>query len=47
MENFNNLTTFNQFKVMLAEDLRLEQVGKKKSKYTTIMNMNVSIHFTK
>ena len=47
MENFNNLTTFNQFKVMLAEDLRLQKVGQKKSKYTTIMNMNVSIHFTK
>lgn len=39
MENFNNLTTFEQFKVMLAEDLRLEQVGNKKSKYTTIMNL--------
>ena len=47
MQNFNHTTTFKQFKVMLAEDLRLEQVGKKKSKYTTIMNMNASIHFKK
>ena len=47
MENFNVLTTFKQFKVMLAEDLRLEYVGKKKSKYTTIMNMNAPLHFTK
>lgn len=46
MENFTHLTTFKQFKEMLTEDLRLEQVGVKKSKYSTIMNMNASIHFT-
>ena len=39
MENFNHTTTFEQFKEMLAEDLRLQQVGKKKSKYNTIMNL--------
>jgi hypothetical protein len=46
MENFNNLTTFKQFKVMLAEDLRLEQVGLKKSKYSTVMNIEAPLHWS-
>lgn len=47
MELFNQLTTFKEFKEMLNEDLRIYKIGQKKSKYTTIMNMNESIHFTK
>jgi len=43
MQNFNHTTTFEQFKEMLAEDLRLQQVGKKKSKYSTIMNLKETI----
>jgi hypothetical protein len=34
MKGFNSSTTFTEFKVLLEEDLRLEYVGKKKSKYT-------------
>ena len=39
MKNFNNTTTFNEFKTMLKESLRLEKVGKKKSKYTAVINL--------
>lgn len=46
MENFNHTTTFNQFKVLLHEDLRLEKVGLKKSKYSTVMNMEAPLHWS-
>ncbi len=39
MKNFNNTTTFNEFKERLKESLRLEKVGKKKSKYTEVINL--------
>jgi hypothetical protein len=44
MKGFKIGTTFKEYKALLKEDLRLERVGKKVSKYTTIMNMNSRVH---
>lgn len=46
MQNFNHTTTFKQFKVLLHEDLRQEQVGLKKSKYSAVMNIEAPLHWS-
>jgi hypothetical protein len=45
MKYFNHTTTFKKFKVLLQEDLRQEQVGLKKSKYSAVMNIDAPLHF--
>jgi hypothetical protein len=38
MNGFTLSTTFKDFKILLSEDLRLDEVGLKKSKFTYFIN---------
>lgn len=41
MKGLSRTTTYEEFKELLKNDLRLEKIGSKKSKFTKIINLNI------